>query len=237
MWKLDSNLLINKARLWTSKDNWDLTVDETWVCIQNKSTEKVLTVSDSGVEVSEDNMVPFTSQMWTKGEPNKDGYFTLTSIDSGKVLTANWALSLTIEGKNLVEDISNPKSCHFAINKFTPYALSINPILVLFTLADYLESSVGDLLDEAKAMMRVSKHDHIVNIQGICVKNDVAYLLMEYCASGCLYDYLQSNEENLKTKLHQQHEYNKFRNWISQIAEAMAFLAWNNIIHVNTSFD
>ena len=103
MWKLDSNLLINKARLWTSKDNWDLTVDETWVCIQNKSTEKVLTVSDSGVEVSEDTMVPFTSQMWTKGEPNKDGYFTLTSIDSGKVLTANWALSLTIEGKNLVE--------------------------------------------------------------------------------------------------------------------------------------
>ena len=232
MWKLDTNLLINKARLWTSKDNWDLMVDETWVCIQNKSTEKVLTISNSGAEVIEDTMVPFkSSQMWTKGEPNKDGYFTLTSIDSGKVLTANWALSLTIEGKNLVELwTSQIQNC---VILPPTYAFYIKPILVLFTLADYLESSVGDLLDEAKAMMRVSKHDHIVNIQGICVKNDVAYLLMEYCASGCLYDYLQSNEENLRAKLHQQNDYSKFRNWICQVAEGMAFLAWNNIIHVS----
>ena len=102
-----------------------------------------------------------------------------------------------------------------------------------FPLADFLESSVEDLLDEAKSMMRVSNHDHIVNIQGICVKNDVAYLLMEYCHSGCLYDYLQSNEENLRAKLHQQNDYSKFRNWICQVAEGMAFLAWNNIIHVS----
>ena len=100
MWKLDSNLLISKAKLWTSKDDWDLIVDETSVCIQNKTTEKVLTITDSGGEVTEDTMVPFkSSQMWAKGEPNKDGYFTLTNIDSGKVLTTNSASSLTIEGK------------------------------------------------------------------------------------------------------------------------------------------
>ena len=106
-----------------------------------------------------------------------------------------------------------------------------------FAFTDFLESSVEDLLDEAKAMMRVSNHDHIVNIQGICVKNDVAYLLMEYCHSGCLYDYLQSNEESLRTKLYQQNDFSKFRNWICQVAEGMAFLAWNNVIHVNISFD
>ena len=99
LWKLYGNLLINKAKLWTSKNNWDLIGDETSVCIANKATKNVLTISDPGAEVTEDTMVPFkSSQMWAKGEANKDGYFTLTSIDSGKVLTANSALSLTIEG-------------------------------------------------------------------------------------------------------------------------------------------
>ena len=72
-------------------------VDETSVVIQNKLTEKVLTITESGEEVTEETMVPLNSnQMWAKGEPNKDGYFTLTNIDSGKVLTANSASSLTI---------------------------------------------------------------------------------------------------------------------------------------------
>ena len=75
---------------------------------------------------------------------------------------------------------------------------------------------------------------HITKIQGICVENDVAYLLMEYCASGCLYDYLQQNEESLKAKFWQD-GLKKFGNWISQVAEAMAFLALNNIIHVSIS--
>ena len=103
MWKLDSNSLMNKAKVWTSKDDWDLIENETSVCIQNKTTEKVLTITDSGEEVTEDTMVPFkSSQMWAKGEPNKDGYFTLTSIDSRQLLTANSALCLTIEGKNSI---------------------------------------------------------------------------------------------------------------------------------------
>jgi hypothetical protein len=103
LWKLHGKLLTNKAKLWTSKDNWDLIGDETSVYIANFSTKNVLTVSDPGVEVTEDTMVPFkSSQMWAKGEPNEEGFYTLTSIDSGKVLTANSALSLTIEGKKII---------------------------------------------------------------------------------------------------------------------------------------
>ena len=37
-----------------------------------------------------------------------------------------------------------------------------------------------ELFEEAKAMIRVSKHDHIVNIQGICDGNDSVYLLLEF---------------------------------------------------------
>lgn len=50
-----------------------------------------------------------------------------------------------------------------------PSTLWINSILVLLSVADYLESSLEDLLDEAKALMRDSKHDDIVNIQGMAV--------------------------------------------------------------------
>ena len=41
-----------------------------------------------------------------------------------------------------------------------------------------------EMLDEAKAMIRVSRHDHIVNFQGICVANDSVYLLLEDCTLG-----------------------------------------------------
>ena len=29
-----------------------------------------------------------------------------------------------------------------------------------------------EMLEEAKSMIKVSKHDHIVNFQGVCVEND-----------------------------------------------------------------
>ena len=48
-----------------------------------------------------------------------------------------------------------------------------------------------ELLEEAKAMIRVSKHDHIVNLQGICDGNDSVYLLLEFCALGPIDDFLK----------------------------------------------
>ena len=85
--------------------------------IQNKLTQKVLTITESGEEVTEETMVPFNSnQMWSKGAPNKDGYFTLTNKDSGKVLTANSASSLTIEGK-----IPNCEQGYFQLAVLVPH--------------------------------------------------------------------------------------------------------------------
>ena len=85
--------------------------------IQNKLTQKVLTITESGEEVTEETMVPFNSnQMWSKGAPNKDGYFTLTNKDSGKVLTANSASGLTIEGK-----IPNCEQGYFQLAVLVPH--------------------------------------------------------------------------------------------------------------------
>ena len=41
-----------------------------------------------------------------------------------------------------------------------------------------------EMLQEAKSMIKVSKHDHIVNFQGVCVENDSVYLLLEFCSLG-----------------------------------------------------
>ena len=62
------------------------------------------------------------------------------------------------------------------------------------------KNSKEKMLDEAMAMIRVSKHDHIVNFQGVCINNDSVYLLLEFCANGPIDDYLQKNAEEIYSK-------------------------------------
>ena len=86
------------------------------------------------------------------------------------------------------------------------------------------------MLEEAKAMIRVSKHDHIVNIQGVCEHNDSVYLLLEFCSLGPIDDFLRkqhstlNNQTSIKDLIH----------WSSQVADGMGFLADKNIIHVSS---
>ena len=84
------------------------------------------------------------------------------------------------------------------------------------------------MLEEAKAMIRVSKHDHIVNIQGVCNHKDSVYLLLEFCALGAIDDFLrkQSKSDN--------HNIQDITKWCRQVADGMGFLANKNIIHVST---
>ena len=87
------------------------------------------------------------------------------------------------------------------------------------------------MLEEAKAMIRVSQHDHIVNFQGISVQENQVYLLLEYCSFGPIDNYLQDYSEHYNFKL----EHGSFKeiiNWCIQVAEALEFLVKNNIIHV-----
>ena len=96
------------------------------------------------------------------------------------------------------------------------------------------ENAKEEMLEEAKAMIRVTKHDHIVNFQGISMDGDKVYVLLEFCSFGAIDSYLKSNSENFRMKL----EHGNFKevvSWCVQVADAMDFLVKNDIIHVSLS--
>ena len=90
------------------------------------------------------------------------------------------------------------------------------------------------MLEEAKTMIRVSKHDHIVNFQGLSVQNDAVYLLLELCGLGPIDAFLQKHAKELNSKLI--HDCEEVVEWCVQIADGMSFLVEKNIIHVSQIF-
>ena len=91
--------------------------------------------------------------------------------------------------------------------------------------------SKEEILDEAKSMLRVAKHDHIVNFQGISINSNHVYLLLEFCHFGSIHKFLQVKEVEFRIKLQKQSN-RELICWSSQVADAMGFLAKNDIIHV-----
>ena len=87
------------------------------------------------------------------------------------------------------------------------------------------------MLDEAKAMLRVSQHNHIVNFQGISINEKQVYLLAEYCAFGPIDTFLYKYLDCYTLKL-ESGDYSEILKWCIQVAEALEFLVENNIIHV-----
>ena len=87
--------LINKEGLWTSNDDWEvLEKEDTKICIVN-SKHQALSAKHNSVKervLEQDNL----GQLWKKGVPNSEGYFTLTSVTSPKVLTASPAKKLEV---------------------------------------------------------------------------------------------------------------------------------------------
>ena len=77
-------------------------------------------------------------------------------------------------------------------------------------------------------MIRVSKHNHIVNIQGLCHHNDSVYLLLEFCALGAIDDFLRKQSKLGTPKIQD------ITQWCREVADGMGFLADKNIIHVST---
>ena len=71
----------------------------------------------------------------------------------------------------------------------------------------------------------------IVNFQGISINSDHVYLLLEFCAYGSIHEFLQMKEAEFQIKLQKQSN-REFICWSSQVADAMGFLAKNDIIHV-----
>ena len=90
LWKLDGKMIINKKGLWKSgeKQKWKFTSKGDLIRIENIWKKKVFgTTNDILVKLEnlEDNK---DGQLWNKGEPNNDGYFTLENYKVSKFLTA-----------------------------------------------------------------------------------------------------------------------------------------------------
>ena len=96
MWKLSGTTLVNRAHKWNSDDTWLLKPTEANnYYIENVSENKVLGIQDDQVDLVQAS----AKELWQMGEPNREGYFTLTSSSSGKALTAISANCLEIKGK------------------------------------------------------------------------------------------------------------------------------------------
>ena len=75
--------------------------------------------------------------------------------------------------------------------------------------------------------IRVSKHDHIVNFQGLCEFEDSVFLLLEFCALGSIDDFLRNNSNS------GYYNTEELIKWCFQVADGMEFLAKKNVIHVS----
>ena len=110
LWMLNDTTLKNKANIWQSNDDWKLeTIDHTYgryIYIENMSNHTVLGIEKTDTVIAEDFDQYKFGESWIKGEPDNDGFFTLTNMKSRKLLTAISAQILKVMGKFLTSLIS-----------------------------------------------------------------------------------------------------------------------------------
>jgi hypothetical protein len=92
-------LLKNKAGLWKSVDSWTFkTKDDDLIYIENTSKTKVLGATSNGKVIQEFFVEGKANQLWKKGKPDAEDYFTLENSGEPKVLTAISESGLEIKG-------------------------------------------------------------------------------------------------------------------------------------------
>ena len=100
--------MINKAELWASEDDFEITLNGSFYLIENISKKKVLGINgESNVVVEENFVEDKDGQLWKKGELNIEGYFTLAGSKSQKVMTAVSEEKIKMEGKLLLGQLVN----------------------------------------------------------------------------------------------------------------------------------
>ena len=93
-------MLQNKAGLWKSDDAWNFKTKDDLIYIENISNAKFLGITDYvgitdyGKVIQED----IAEQLWKKGAPDADGFFTLEDSNVPKVLTAISSSGFEIKG-------------------------------------------------------------------------------------------------------------------------------------------
>ena len=101
MWTIEDNKLVSNGDVWQPNHQWNVIANEsnqneTMVYIENKLTNKTLVVIGNSTNVTKEILAQNESkQMWKKGVPNHEGYFTLTYLESNKVVTTTTNKVLT----------------------------------------------------------------------------------------------------------------------------------------------
>ena len=95
------------------------------------------------------------------------------------------------------------------------------------------EHAKEEMIEEAKAMIRVTNHDHIVNFYGISMNGENVYILLEFCSFGDIGSFLKRHSENFRLKM-EHGNYKDVISWCVQVADAIEFLVKNDIIHVSS---
>ena len=132
LWKLDGKKLINKAELWASEDDFEITLNGSFYLIENISKKKVLGINgESNVVVGENFVEDKDGQLWKKGELNIEGYFTLAGSKSQKVMTAVSEEKIKMEGKLLLGQLVN--YC-FSLNTSIAKLLGLKNYITYFFL-------------------------------------------------------------------------------------------------------
>ena len=91
-------MLHNKGKIWESDEKWAFkrqTID--LIYIENISTKKVLGSTNHLVS-QEDYVKGKAQQLWKKGEPNAEGYYTLETSSGTNIMTAVTSKVLVIKG-------------------------------------------------------------------------------------------------------------------------------------------
>ena len=88
LWKLDGSILLNKDKVWVSDEKWVFKTKNNLIYIENIKTKKVLESKNDGKVSQEDYEEGKAQQLWKKGEPNAEGYFTLGNFNRTEIMTA-----------------------------------------------------------------------------------------------------------------------------------------------------
>ena len=91
-------MLQNKDRIWLSNEKWVFKTKRNFIYIENILTKKVFGTTSDGKVIWEDYEEGKAQQLWKKGEPNAEGYFTLENYKVPKVITAISESGLEIKG-------------------------------------------------------------------------------------------------------------------------------------------
>ena len=81
-----------------SDEKWKFKTNDDLIYIENISKKKVLGTKSDGKVILEDFKKDQAEQLWKKGEPDAEGYYTLENSNMGKFMTAISEGGLEITG-------------------------------------------------------------------------------------------------------------------------------------------